>query len=390
MNTANRQQPAAAGGYFPLSVLCLSRSWGGLELNTVRFAEWMRQRGWPVEIITLPDSPIAVRAAELGLPVQVLRNPLKAVDLPAAGRLAGFLQKFNTRVLLVTRNGDLALAVLCKTLRRPALKLVYQQHMQLGIAKRGLLHTLRYRALDGWLSPLPGLAREVLEKTRLPAARLHVVPLGIEVDKFAHSGRTQAQARAALAVELPAGAVLLGLVGRFDENKGQLFVVEAFAALHQRHPNAHLLLVGESTRNIGDGYRHAVLAKIESLGLGHAVHVRGFTLQPEIAYQALDISVVASTNETYGMVTIEAMATGLPVVASAAGGTLSIVANGRTGLLFPVGDQHAFGAAVEQLIQQPTLAVKIGQQAQAEALATYSHHNQCAQTEKVLRALAAA
>ncbi|GGG42538.1 glycosyl transferase [Hymenobacter glacieicola] len=367
--------------------MCLSGSWGGLELNTVRFADWMRQRGWPVQVITLAGSPIATRTTELNLPVVALRNPWKAADVPAAGRLASLLRGFGTRALIVTRNGDLGLAVLCKSLRLPGLRLVYQQHMQLGLAKRGLVHTLRYRALDAWLSPLPGLARQVLEKTRFPAQRLHVVPLGIELEKFAHAGLTQAQARQQLNLPLPPGAVLLGVIGRLDDGKGQDFVVEALGVLRVRCPHLHVLFVGEATRNEGNAYQQAVLARVQQLGLAEVVHLRPFTLQPEVAYRALDISITASVNETYGMVTIEAMATGLPVVASAAGGTLELVADGRTGLLYPLRNQAEFCAAIERLLQEPGLAARLGQQAQAEALATYSHHRQCALTEKVLHSL---
>ncbi len=347
----------------------------------------MRERGWPVQLIALPDSPVAARAAELSMPVAPCRNPWKAADVPAAGRLAGILRGFGTKVLIVSHNADLGLAVLCKTLWLPALRLVYQQHMQLGLAKRSVVHTLRYRALDAWLTPLHRLAAEVRENTHLPANRLHVVPLGIELEKFAHSGLTQAQARTQLELSLPLDAVLLGLIGRFDEGKGQNFVVGALAALRRQHPQLHLLLVGEPTRNIGSAYREAVLARVQALGLANAVHMRAFTLQPEVAYRALDISITASTNETYGMVTIEAMATGLPVVASATGGTLEIVDNGRTGLLFPFGDEAAFVAAIERLLQNPALGTELGRQARAVALATYSHQRQCELTEAVLHSL---
>ncbi|OGX86632.1 hypothetical protein BEN47_12505 [Hymenobacter lapidarius] len=344
----------------------------------------MTQRGWQVQLITLPNSPIAARAQELNLPAALLRNPWKAVDLPAAVRLSSILKKNKTEALIVTRNGDLGLAVLCKKRHLPTLRLLYQQHMQLGLAKRGLVHTLRYRALDAWLTPLHRLAQEVLEKTRLPPARLHVVPLGIELEKFARPAFTQAQARAQLELTLPPQAVLLGLIGRFDDGKGQDFVVEAVAALRQRHPQVHLLFVGESTRNEGNAYREAVLARVQALGLAEAVHVRSFASQPAVAYRALDVSITASVNETYGMVTIEAMATGLPVVASATGGTLEIVDDGRTGLLFPLRDKPAFCAAIERLLNDPALARQLGQQAQAEALRMYSHHYQCELTEHVL------
>ena len=372
---------------FPLSILCLSDSWGGLELNTARFAGWMVKRGWPVQVITRTGSPLATRAAELGATVVTLENRWKALDVPAAGRLSGALRAFGTRALLISRNGDLGLAVLCKRLFLPKLPLVYQQHMQLGLAKRGLVHTLRYRALAAWLAPLPGLARQVLEKTRLPADRLHVVPLGVELEKFADERLTTAEARRRLHLELPPEAVLLGLIGRLDDGKGQDFVVEALAELRRQFPQLHLLLVGEPTRNEGTAYADALHARIRALDLSDVVHLRGFTPQPEVAYRALDISITASTNETYGMVTIEALAAGRPVLGAAAGGTRELLDDGRTGLLFALHDQAAFGAAVAQLLQEPGLARQLGREGQQEALATYSHHRQCELTEQILWAI---
>ncbi|UOQ68058.1 glycosyltransferase family 4 protein [Hymenobacter volaticus] len=377
---------AVVGSPYPLSLLCLSASWGGLELNTVRFADWMNRRGWPVQVITLVGSPIAARAEALNLPVAYLTNRWKALDVPAARLLAHTLRAFNTRTLIVTRNGDLGLAVLCKTVQLPTLKLLYQQHMQLGPPKRSVVHTLRFRALDAWLSPLPGLARQVLEKTHLSPKKLHVVPLGIELEKFADPALTRTIARQQLNLQLPANAVLLGLIGRFDDGKGQDFLVEELAVLRKQHPAVplHLLLVGESTRNEGNTYRETVLRRVQELGLGEVVHIREFTPQPEIAYRALDISITGSTNETYGMVTIEAMAAGLPVVATATGGTLEIIDDGRMGLLFPLRNAVAFETAIGRLLSEPELMQQLGEQAQAVALATYSHHRQCKLTEEVL------
>ncbi|WBA42699.1 glycosyltransferase family 4 protein [Hymenobacter canadensis] len=369
---------------FPLSILCLSDSWGGLELNTARFAGWMQQRGWPVQVITRAGSPLAVRAAELGLLVVPFENRWKALDVPAARRLVGVLRAFGTGALLITRNADLGVAVLAKRLYSPGMPLVYQQHMQLGLAKRGLVHTLRYKALAAWLAPLPGLARQVLEKTRLAPEKLHVVPLGVELDKFMDEQLTTTEARRQLHLELPAGAVLLGLIGRFDDGKGQDFLVEALARLRPRFPQLHLLLVGEPTRNEGTAYYEALLTRIRELGLTDAVHLRGFTPQPEVAYRALDVSITASTNETYGMVTIEALAAGRPVVGAAAGGTRELLADNRTGLLFELRNEAAFAACIERLLTEPGLAERLGAAGQAEALATYAHTRQCELTEQVL------
>ncbi|QNE39024.1 glycosyltransferase family 4 protein [Hymenobacter sp. NBH84] len=370
----------------PLTILCLSASWGGLEINTVKLAGWLLERGWPVELIGLAGSPLAAQAQRQGVPICYLSNPLRVVDVPAAWRLRTALRRHGARVLIVTQNQDLPLAVLCKRWLAPHVRLVYQQHMQLGLAKRDLIHTLRYRALDAWLTPLPGLAQQVGEKTRMDMRRVHVVPLGIELDCFLHPGLTPQQARQQL--QLTATGQLLGLIGRFDEGKGQQFVVEAFHQLRRQFPEQelHLVLVGEATKNNqpASHYRATVLDRIRELELTPYVHIRDFTDQPQIAYCALDVFLVASVNETYGMVTIEAMAAGLPIVATEAGGTPEILVNDETGILYPLGDTQAWLTAVGWCLQQPAQAKEMGLRAQQTAIRTYSHHQQCALTEDIL------
>ena len=342
-----------------------------------------------MQIIALAGSPLAAQAERQELPVVFLTNPWKALDVPAAWRLRRLLRSHGTRVLIVTSNRDLGLAALCKRWLMPGLRIVYQQHMQLGVAKRDPVHTWRYRALDAWLTPLPGLARQVIQHTRLNPRRLHVVPLGIELDHFLEPDLTLQQAR--LQLGLPPHGQLLGLVGRFDMGKGQYFVVEAFQQLRQRFPDRelHLVLVGEATKNHQQASRYykQVQQRIVELDLTPYVHLRGFTEQPEVVYRALDVFLLASVNETYGMVTLEAMAAGLPIVATATGGTREILAHEQTGLLYPLHDAAAWVGAVNWCLQHPAAARAMGARARQEAISKYSHQQQCTLTEEVLRQL---
>lgn len=365
-------------------------SWGGLELNTAKLAHWLRARGWAVEIITLRHAPLARHARQLKIPVaEVAASSWRLLNMASAWGVARHVRRHRARVLFVFDNKDLPLAVTIKKLLLPGLQLVYQQHMQLGRPKRDWLHTRRYQALAAWLTPLPWLARQVREFTRLDPARLHLVPLGIELQQFSAPELSPAAARQQL--ELPAAAQLLGLIGRFDEGKGQLFVVEAFARLRQELPgqNVQLVLVGESTLNQtrSSAYREAVLARVQALGLAEVVHIREFTQQPEVFYRAIDVFVLASSNETYGMVTIEAMAAGVPLAATAAGGSLDIIDEGRTGLLYPPGDETALVAVLRRLLLDPGYARQLGAAGQAAARARYSHARECELIEAVLAEL---
>jgi D-inositol-3-phosphate glycosyltransferase len=365
-----------------LAVLCLSASLGGLELNSLKFAGWMQERGWQVLFLTLPGVSLQTMAQSWFIPVEaVVRH--RSLRMPATAlALSRHLQRLQIEVLVVTQNKDLAMAALAKKLMGGRLRIIYQQHMQLGRAKRDWLHTLIYQEVDAWLAPLPGLARQVEANTHLDATRLHVVPLGLPLEQFQPTAHSKEDARTEL--YLPAQRPLLGILGRLDDGKGQDFVIEVLHRVRAGQlPDAELVIMGELTRNEGDAYLQKLRRLIAHLGLEQQVHFRNFQDNPAVFYHAIDVFVLASINETYGMVTLEAMAAGVPLVAAATGGTLEIVADRQTGLLYPLGDVAACASAVQQCLREPQAASRRAVSAQ-QAVTYYSHHHQCELTEKVI------
>lgn len=370
-----------------LAVLCLSGSLGGLELNSLKFAGWMQERGWRVTFFAPPATPLAQWAEEWFIPLETLAVR-RGLAMPlTAWALKEQLERLQIGVLVVTQNKDLALATLVKTLMGGQLRIIYQQHMQMGRPKRSLVHTLRFRLVDAWLTPLPSLAREVAYRTRFDMAKLHVVPLGLPLEQFAPPTHTAAEAREVLG--LPATGHLLGILGRFDEGKGQDFVIEVLHHLRQlMSSDVQLVIMGEPTRNEGDAYLLQLERQVARLGLQRQVHFRGFRANPDVFYQAIDVFVLASENETYGMVTLEALASGVPVVAAATGGTVELVQHGQTGLLYLSRDVAACARSVRRTLDEPVATRQRVERAQLERW-RYSHHRQCALTEDVIRALSA-
>jgi D-inositol-3-phosphate glycosyltransferase len=376
--------PAAGPGLMPqMGVLCLSGSLGGLELNSLKFASWMQERGWRVTFFAPPATPLATWAEEWFVPLETLAVR-RGLAMPLlAWALKEQLERLQISVLVVTQNKDLAAATLAKTLMGGRLRIIYQQHMQLGRAKRTLVHTMRFGLVDAWLTPLPSLAREVARLTRFDVRKLHVVPLGLPLEQFAPPTRTPAEARHELG--LPPTGRLLGILGRLDAGKGQDFVIEALHRLrHDYGADAHLLIMGEPTRNEGDAYLRELQRQVVRLGLHGQVHFRGFRPDPTVFYQAIDVFVLASENETYGMVTLEALAAGVPVVAAATGGTPELVAHNRTGLLYLRRDVAACTKAIWRTLAEPETTRQRVARACLERW-RYSHQRQCALTEDVVQ-----
>ncbi|QDA62316.1 glycosyltransferase family 4 protein [Hymenobacter jejuensis] len=366
-----------------LGILCLSRSFGGLEMNTLKFAGWLRERGWNLTLFVLTNSPLHQGAQHQGIACVSTARHRKYFDVTGARWLAHNLKRLQIPVLILTQNREMDLVSLTKLRLGKSLKLIYQQHMQLGPPKRDVVHSLRFMALDAWLSPLNLLAAEVESKTRFNPDRVYVVPIGINLDRFVSPGVTTVAARQQL--QLPAQTPLLGILGRIDAGKGQDFVVSVLH--HLRTENklpVELVIMGEPTKNEGDAYWNALQQQVQELDLAQVVHFRPFSEHAEVFFQAIDVFVLASANETYGMVTIEAMASARPVVATRSGGTTEIIQDEITGLLYPPRDLQACAQCVARYIHDPEQAHQIAQLAQREAQRKYSHHRQCELTEAII------
>ena len=376
------------GNMSTIGFLCGATSWGGLEINVLRLARWLAERHRSVVIYGTKDSPLAENAVQEGLPFHPLSRVGKYGGLLSGRRLDRMIAADGVSVLTVHTSKDLLVASLAKKLAGNRLKLVFVQHMQIGSDKRDFFHTLEYQSLDAWVTPLQILADGVKRLTRLDPPKIHVIPYGIELSRFTDHARGREEARKRL--DLPINQTLVGVVGRFDPKKGQDVLIRAARLVHDRGHPIHLLFVGEETRDEHNGYLLSVKKLASDLGLDDFIHFRPFMEEIESAYAAMDIFVLPSHSETYGMVTIEAMASGLPVIVTNTGGSPGIVTDHRNGLLVPPEDPTELSEALCRLLDDPDFARKLAQQARTDSVATYSHDRQCERLEHLFESLVSA
>ncbi len=201
---------------------------------------------------------------------------------------------------------------------------------------------------------------------RVPASRVAVVPLGVDLDQFAP--RPQAEARAALGMAPDERMVLA--IGRIEPLKGFDILIRAIAQLSDRN-KVVLSIIGGDERASRE--LDALRALAEELGVGDAVRLLGPRPHDALAmyYNAADVVAVPSFYESFGLVAVEAMASGVPVVASRVGGLASTVADGRTGYLIPWRCPEPFAEKIELLLRNEELRRALGQAA-AERMRSYS------------------
>ena len=370
---------------FTIGFLCASTSWGGLEMNVLRVASWLSDRGWPVVLYGQPGSVLYTRAANQGLKTVHLASTFKYGDLVNARRLSQFIKRDNVRVLFINYGKDLFLSVLAKLMSGGFFKLVHQQPLHVGGNKKDAFHTWEYRHLDAWVAPLPMFAGRLTANTHLDSDKIRVIPFGLELDDYTAKRPDRIEARKLL--KLPEEVPIAGVIGRLDDKKGQDVLIRACAEVHGQGSPLHILIVGDKTANDSGEYSSGLRNLAEELGLRGFVHFRPFMDDVRHAFAALDIFTLTSHSETYGMVTIEAMACALPVIGTADGGTVEIIDEGVNGLLVPPRDAHSLASALMRLLQDGDLARRLGEKAAEDACARYSHHRQCELLEEMFESL---
>ena len=182
-------------------------------------------------------------------------------------------------------------------------------------------------------------------KGRLGKGDVKILPNGVEVDRFATASPAQ---------DLPAGRKLL-FVGRLEARKGLPFAMRAFVQLADRYPDLSLIVVGDGPE------RHAIDAV--PAALRSRVHMLG-----KVSYEALptyhraaDIFISPATGaESFGIVLVEAMAAGLPIVASDIPGYREVARHGRESLLVAPSDADALARGIARLLDDPQEAARLG------------------------------
>lgn len=189
------------------------------------------------------------------------------------------------------------------------------------------------------------LRQWLLTTVRLPAAKLVTIHNGVDIGRFG-AGERSAGRRA---LRLPGHAVVVGAVGRLDPVKDHAGLLQAFSVLRTDQPSAELVIVG-------DGPCRADLERqIQELGLTGHVHLLGMRQDVPLLLRGFDVFVLPSLAEGISNTILEAMATGLPVVATRVGGNPELVEHGATGALVPAANPLVQAAALRCYVEDAGL-----------------------------------
>ncbi|HEV2884247.1 MAG TPA: glycosyltransferase family 4 protein [Pyrinomonadaceae bacterium] len=200
--------------------------------------------------------------------------------------------------------------------------------------------------------------------------RIQVILNGIDLDKFQGSRSAGQEIRREF--QLDESAVVFGIVGQLTPRKGQLELIRAFAKVLQRTPAATLLVVGSALFNRDEDYETLLKQTASDLGIVDRVLFTGSRKDVPAVMQAMDVLIVNSTIEPFGLVALEAMACGTPVLAAVSGGIPELIEHGKNGWLVPQGDESALTNAMLHLAPRPAACSLLAKEARLQMLSRFS------------------
>jgi glycosyltransferase involved in cell wall biosynthesis len=339
----------------PIFVLGGSLILGGTEGQFVEVVRGLNRSRWNLHLGCVGlEGPNLARLEAAGLhPVSVgcgsFRSPNSAL---AIMRFARHLRAHRIRLIHSFDFYSNIFGILAARLARvPA---VIASQRDLGDLKpplerrvhRTVLRLARYVVVNS-----EAVAERLKASRTVSGPRIALIPNGVDTARFAPAPGLRAPR---------ANGITIGTLAKLRPEKTLEEVVRAAAIVRWRWPAARFVIWGEGP------CRPELERLVRALGLEHVVELRGATAQPEAALRDLDIFVLCSRTEACPNALLEAMATGLPVVATRVGGIPAVITDGKNGLLVTPGDHSALARAIIRLIEDPALATRVGVQARED------------------------
>jgi D-inositol-3-phosphate glycosyltransferase len=226
------------------------------------------------------------------------------------------------------------------------------------------------------------LKDQVNQKTRMPIEKVHVIHQGLEVIPFVDGLPTKEKAREYFGFKRE--DIVIGMIGRIDFAKSQQFVKNVMADLIQENEELRMLVVGNKTAGEWEDYYTEFVQDIKENHSNGDIKLFPFMEDVGMFYEAIDVFVMASKNETYGMVTIEAMLAGKVIVGTNSAGTKELLDNETRGYSFDWMNSQSLKKALLEVISKPDEAREKANQAAKYAKTAFSHISELEQIEQLL------
>lgn len=346
-----------------------SLGWGGQEIRIFAELNGMRERGHHLLLAAPAASRIHERATAAGFEVLTLDRSKWALPLNVC-RLADWFGRHRVDLVNPHSSRDAWAAGFAGRLAGVPL-IIRSRHFDVPIANRMISRFVYTRLADHLITTGPVLTRRFQQAFGMAEDGVSTLSTGVDPEVFTPDGKV---------TRFPAGPgqekwPLIGMIAVLRWAKGHVVLVQAARILHDRGLPVRLLFVGDGPS------QKPIEEEIEKLSLGNAVHFTGYRDDVPEILRGLDCAAFPSMHESIPQVALQAMASGIPVVGSDAGGIPSVILEGRTGRVCPKGDAGALANRLQELLTRSQETRRLAHQALAYVRESHSLASMLDRTE---------
>jgi glycosyltransferase involved in cell wall biosynthesis len=330
-----------------------------------------------VTFVVQPRSPLLEKAAAAGLPV-LPRRMRSELGFVAALRLAIAMRRRKCQLVHFHDAHAAAVGGMAAALAQVPLRVI-SRRVDFPLGRNFLSRRKYIKAADAVIAISQGVKRVLVEGGVAPE-RVEVVPSGIDFSVY-----DQDLPRDYLRREFHFSEAdyLVGIVAQLEDHKGHRYLIEAAHLLMQKTRNVKIVIVGEGS------LRLELSQQAERLEVKDVVYFIGFRTDIPRILASLDLFVLSSHLEGLGSSLLDAMACGLPVVATRTGGIPEVVHHGKTGLLVSAKNPEALAEAILTLYHDRRLAARLAEEGRRQVRGKFSAQATAARTVEVYLTLAA-
>jgi glycosyltransferase involved in cell wall biosynthesis len=374
--------------------IVLNLEFGGAQEVVRTLVKYMAKSGHKPVVCTFQDGPLRQEIERMGIPVEILPDrrysilalPLFLIEmLRIRKELVRLILKYRTEIIQthLLQSLDFLVATLHFLGNPPSIywtihnyKFTLQEndlprfHWLLG-PKRflyRLLYSLFFHWIDGMIAVSTDVKEAILDTLGSSVEnKVTVISNAVDLERYRKPVNKQ---RIRGALGLAGDLCLMLVVAMLREQKGHRYLIEAAARVVPRFPNLHLLFVGDGA------LKEELLAQTNALGLGKNIHFLGVRSDIPDLLAVSDYFVLPSLWEGMPVALFEAMASGLPVIATEVSGSKQVIEPGVTGMLIPPGDSQKLAEAIVEILSHPEQAAAMGWAAQRRVNEEYSASKQ--------------
>ena len=315
--------------------ICSARSIGGGEKHLVDLSNSLANRGHQIFLSLSPESPIKKELSTIPNENIMYSRMRNAVDFFSAFELANFVRETKPEIIHAHIARDYPLAAMAAQLTKTPF--VLTRHVLFPLKK---IHKIILKNAGGIIAPSNAVADALKKQNLFPAEKIEVIYNGIEIDYYSTVKKE------------PHENFTVGTIGHLAPIKGHDIFIRAAEIVLKTRPEIKFVIVGEDKSSDGKN-RREIENLIAELNLQKNIELVGWQKDIRPYLQNFDLFVSAARQEPFGLVMIEAMVSGIPVIASNSEGAAEIIENDKSGVLFPLEDVKSLARTILDLADRP-------------------------------------